>query len=119
MTDREKLIELLSADPCGGSDCCTCERIVHVDCYREQQADFLLANGVTFATDTNAGSKWIRVEERLPEDLENVLTCDHKRNIHIMRHHHDFKDPFGIAKNNMSYYPVTHWMPLPEPPKED
>ena len=29
-------------------------------------ADHLIANGVTFATDNNVGSKWIPVSERLP-----------------------------------------------------
>lgn len=62
-------------------------------------------------------NKWIPVTEMLPENYEAVLTFD-GRSIHIMAHHHDFKEPFGIVKGNfMGYAPITHWMPLPEPPK--
>lgn len=36
-------------------------------------ADYLIANGVTFATDNHVGGKWIPVTERLPELGENGL----------------------------------------------
>ena len=109
---REKLVELLN----NHYDCCDipdCEG----NC-RECIADYLIANGVTFATDKNDGGKWISVKERLPEDYEKVLTCDHKGNIHVMAHHHDFIAPFGITKHDFRYFPVTHWMPLPSLPEE-
>jgi hypothetical protein len=35
--------------------------------FAEVIADHLIANGVTFATDNNAGSRWIPVTERLPD----------------------------------------------------
>lgn len=62
---------------------------------------------------------WIPVTERLPEDYEKVLTCDHKGNIHVMGHHHDFIAPFGITSHDPRYFPVTHWMPLPIRPGEE
>ena len=83
-------------------------------------ADFMIANGVTVADgmDTDVPAGWIPVTERLPENYEAVMTCDEKGRIHIMAHHHNFQTPFGIVKGNfMGYSPVTHWMPLPEPPK--
>lgn len=61
MTDREKLIELLLSGEktvqcehspevnCDGMKCAFCERV--------EIADTLLANGVTFAADTNDGAK--------------------------------------------------------------
>lgn len=62
--------------------------------------------------------EWIPVTERLPENYKAVLTCDERKIIHIMAHHRDFKAPFGIVKGNfMGYAPITHWMPLPQPPK--
>ena len=89
-------------------------------------ADYLIANGVTVqepqkqeskGVEIDQFNKWIPVTERLPKNYEAVLTFD-GRSIHIMAHHHDFKDPFGIAKGNfMGYAPITYWMPLPEPPK--
>lgn len=60
-------------------------------------------------------SEWISVKDRLPEDGVRVLTaCDDgivRLNINkggfpaVINRQHKFSD-------------VTHWMPLPEPPKE-
>ena len=50
---REKLIEILLGKP--------------NKCTFEQLADFLIANGVTFATDNNVPTKWISVKDRLPD----------------------------------------------------
>lgn len=58
-----------------------------------------------------AASPWHRVEEELPKQGEWVLvkSC-------LVRMMTDF-----IDKNGRWYRTpgVTHWMPLPEPPKED
>lgn len=62
--------------------------------------------------------KWISVEERLPETGLFVICCAkgylprigtgwYDSNLKIW--HLDFA----------SYHPVTHWMPLPKPPKEE
>lgn len=83
-------------------------------------ADHLLANGVTFATDNHVGGKWIPVTERLPE-TEKVLITNGDI---VMR---GYRRPDGVWKygvethevwENMSLRPITHWMPLPAPPKE-
>lgn len=107
MTDREKLIELLfEAEGLVNNDSPTLEQI----------SDHLIANGVTFATDNNVGDKWIPVTERLPDDdipsaaylcywCGHVQICKYWRT----RKHFEFN---GRAMN------VTHWMPIPEPPKE-
>lgn len=62
--------------------------------------------------------KWISVEERLPEKCEYVL-C-------IVRYGEDaWNYELGFMLNNAWVHPgrcegvVTHWMPLPEPPKEN
>ena len=69
-------------------------------------------------TDTNVGSKWIPVTERLPEKGEVVLACGKR---------HATSGMFqGASRNNPKLWhwksntlkEVTHWMPLPEPPKE-
>lgn len=108
MTDREKLIELLkvpihprvAADPA------------------EVVADYLLDNGVTFATDTNVGSTWISVEDKLPEPgvvvlVHSKLGCTYFS--HRLYNHVEGK-PFVIEYSGG--WEVTHWMLLPEPPKE-
>lgn len=104
MTDREKLTQLIYDNPEQYLSEGTCREI----------ADHLLANGVTL-------QKWIPVSERLPDTSGDYLTrCHHYRN-------GDWSEvvPFDVDKNYFAdldgyYYPfVTHWMPLPEPPKEE
>ena len=101
MDVREKLVELLRA-------------AIHNDLNAfsktEEIADHLIANGVTV-------QEWISVKDRLPEDMVDVSTCDEKGNIHIMWHHHEYQYPFNIGRNDIRYFPVTHWCYLPQPPK--
>ena len=65
-----------------------------------------------------AQPKWISVEERLPEIGVNVLT----RTVGLL---HPISTGWysPTRKNwcldNGSTLKVTHWMPLPEPPKEE
>ena len=69
------------------------------------------------ATDNNVGHKWIPVTERLPEKNTSVLVYyKHGRNIFW----YDGKDGFCDIDEygmNVPDNTVTHWMPLPEPPK--
>ena len=100
MDVREKLVELIESARYWGSN--TSEEI----------ADHLISNGVTV-------QEWIPVTERLPE-AGGYVVCIAKRN------------PFSrfmpmvarIEKNGLAnpiteqyISEVTHWMPLPEPPK--
>ena len=101
MDVREKLIEILRkpifphelADP------------------TEAVADYLLDSGVTV-------QEWISVTERLPEKGEEVLVFDTRENwtgFAWLRPDETwtalgFDFPFDLGE-------VTHWMPLPQPPK--
>ena len=102
MDVKEKLVELIESARYWGSN--TSEEI----------AENLIANGVTV-------QEWISVKDRLPEAGEYVV-CIAKRN------------PFSrfmpmvarIEKNGwvnpiteQYISEVTHWMPIPQPPKGD
>jgi len=58
---------------------------------------------------------WIPVEEKLPEDGQEIIAWqDHEphciRTVYLEHIYHGFKTVlYGSI--------VTHWMPLPEPPK--
>lgn len=79
----------------------------------ESIADHLIANGVVV-------QRWIPVTERLP-GTEKVLITNGDI---VMRGYRraDGVWKYGVETHevweNMSLRPVTHWMPLPEPPKE-
>lgn len=58
-------------------------------------------------------SGWISVEERLPERGESVLVYSSKDNPIV-----ECRDLVTYMRMG-NYAGVTHWMPLPEPPKGD
>ena len=99
---RDKLIELLMDMPFGNSTYEEEER------HMEDLADYLIANGVTV-------QQWIPVSERLPEYEEPVMGWDAElRDMGIVNFiYGKFLDIIDMSETN-----VTHWMPLPEPPKE-
>ena len=108
MTDIEKLTELLRP------------WTAHLSLVAAKD---LIAKGVTFATDTNAGSKWISVEDEMPHaeygESDNVLTVGGLGIVEML-----YFDggcwcyPTGepVFYEDPSWR-ITHWMPLPEPPR--
>lgn len=75
------------------------------------------------AKDTNVPSEWIRVEERLPETRHAVLVyTPYHKNIWAASMHEDGNwyiwSPGGKVLLDPDWNgPITHWMPLPEPPE--
>ena len=64
--------------------------------------------------------KWISVEDRLPEHCMYVLCCGARGgmfvgNVSTVKHLDDKVKAF--QHGGQERY-ITHWMPLPEPPKE-
>ena len=108
---REKLIELISESRVTDTADSVCIN------GSEYIADHLIANGVTV-------QKWIPVTERLPNDNERVLVCY----INPLRKDRPPRMMVGegtstqIVKGKVylwcgGWRSITHWMPLPEPPK--
>ena len=107
MDVREKLVEILKQAPFEGK--------VLDEWWWEEKikriADHLISSGVTV-------QGWISVRDRLPEKGEEVLVFDTRENwIGFAWLRPDetwtalgFDFPFDLGE-------VTHWMPLPNPPK--
>ena len=66
----------------------------------ENAANILIDNGVTV-------QEWIPVKDRLPDVGKFVLIYNEINGVRL-----DYHDGATFG-----YYDVTHWMPLPEPPK--
>lgn len=62
--------------------------------------------------------RWISVEERLPEKGDVVLAMWHGE-MEFARYAPHRLGWYNLATRYDSPNAVTHWMPLPEPPKEE
>ena len=111
MDVREKLVELLQSAP---ADIIGNHGVVAL-------ADLLIANGVTV-------QEWISVKDRLPDNKEYdwVLAQVVEDNgfMHIptvMEYRQSkndwFEETYGWISEHNGAFTVTHWMPLPQPPK--
>ena len=72
----------------------------------EAVADYLLDSGVTV-------QEWISVNDRLPEEDETVIICTDKNFIYAG----ELIGDTWFLDNDSWTATVTHWMPLPQPPK--
>ena len=102
---REKLIELIGSTEYGNKSLIgnTFQKG-----FIEKIADHLIANGVTV-------QQWISVKDRLPEEGQSVLTC--KNGICDIQTYEKRRNGWLCKGWFWSMATVTHWMPLPQPPK--
>ena len=111
MDDREKLVELLDIIIQPG------QRTLG------DIADHLIANGVTV-------QEWISVDDRLPDNKEHdwvlAQVVEDNGYMHIpkvMEYRQSkndwFEETYGWLSEHNGIFTVTHWMPLPHPPKEE
>ena len=85
-----------------------------------------------FAKDINVPSKWIPVTERLPEELPKdssqwservrpsvdvLVKIEGLQELQTAWYSYSYKDWTDVREEH-GFTGVTHWMPLPEPPKE-
>lgn len=77
-----------------------------------------LAEAFHIMQDLPAAQRWIPVTERMPDAYYLVWATDGK-DVGIASFQR--KGNFWLGDDNFSDYQpeVTHWMPLPEPPKEE
>ena len=126
MDVREKLVEILGVNRCPEDGCDLCDYADFDDCRAHFLADYLVACGVTV-------QEWISVDDRLPSDEQDVLVIAHGwggRLVYVGSHKRVEAQKSwltGITNKSSewslwgwSYLKepmVTHWMPLPQPPK--
>ena len=99
MCVKKKLVELLDTH---------CDYAGHVDCQDDCTkclADHLISNGVTVQT-------WISVKDKRPQQSDGKVLAFTHFGFSICRVRDD-----GILSGMHANW-ITHWMPLPEPPKE-
>ena len=106
---REKLVELfdLAARVCNKTNCDKCRYFTEPSCTDQLTVDILIHNGVTV-------QEWIPVTERLPEKSGEYLTyCGDYDGVCVL--YYEVLKTKG--KWRTRWKEVTHWMPLPTPPK--
>ena len=87
----------------------------------EAVADYLLDSGVTV-------QEWISVKDRLPDNKEHdwvlAQVVEDNGYMHIPKvmeyrqaKNDWFEETYGWLSEHNGVFTVTHWMPLPKPPK--
>lgn len=123
MDMKEKLVELLcKVQDYGTKNSCEGWSVT-VECKdNETIADHLISNGVTvvdkFAT---TEQQWISVKDRLPEQTDPataVLGITERGRCHIVYYLKGVtSEEFTGFYDACAKREITHWMPLPQPPK--
>lgn len=76
-------------------------------------------NRKEYVPDTNVGNKdrWVSVEERLPEDKQQVLVTNWDHSVFPARYDENGKR-FVDIRNSLVLPLILAWMPLPKPYRE-
>ncbi len=102
---------------CNSASCTGCALYGFYDCgsiINPQAADMLEKLAAEKGTQK---PEWISVKDRLPEKNSIVLVCmdNGQYKVVLTSHLSSYGEWISYDKNRK----VTHWMPFPEPPKED
>lgn len=62
--------------------------------------------------------EWISVKDRLPESCETVLIYSANERFVSTGYYWSAEKRWNQIGNRFLLFTITHWMPLPEPPKE-
>ena len=87
--------------------------------------DFPLLQQAADAIEELSKPRWIPVTERLPENDQDVLVMVHWRDYpeNTMCYGRKYKTRWYLWNGELGElikgFDITHWMPLPQPPKEE
>jgi hypothetical protein len=125
---HEELVKSLRQ--CAEASCAGCKNeFVEIGCrgkLQREAADAIESTNKAYQMISEAyeaevtKKNWIPVTERLPEKYTAVLAAGNGEvacGLFV-----GFAEPAHVASwdlDNVAAEPVTHWMPLPEPPKEE
>ena len=126
LEEVKKGLEVCGADECHGE---------HTGCPYKDDAFCIMhicCDALAYITQLEARvPKWISVEDRLPDPSTYVLALTAPgalsvgQNVIVADYIHPKSEDHGVFVIAYTPYadqyilPVTHWMPLPEPPKEE
>lgn len=65
---------------------------------------------------TDSADSWINCKYELPQHLKNVLVCT-KNGVIIEAYYDEDRKEWTITNSDSRIANITHWQPLPEPPK--
>ena len=103
-----KMVELLEPHMSGLAceyESGSCELTSCRSCNARNIADHLIANGVTV-------QEWVSVEDRLPEENTTVIVATDDGIVFQCLYSYDGWDLWDDNDVN-----ITHWQPMPQPPK--
>lgn len=125
----KKELERCTTYICGFPYCEGCLYGIDAEKVESDCVDALLKDALAYIQQLEAAQpKWISVKDRLPEDNLNVLVYaigNNKNSVIAMTGYTHNMYGYNIEgwRSPWQYffyeYKITHWMPLPEAPKED
>lgn len=102
---------------CASGECFNCSQYTDTTnasvCSKELMKQ--AADAIVKLTDIRVG-KWIPVTERLPEEYTTILFVSGSGQVHVGYYDSEHK---GFCDMTGFRYVCTHWIPLPQPPKEE
>lgn len=105
-----KMVELLEPHMSGLAceyESGSCELTSCRSCNARNIADHLISNGVTV-------QEWVSVKDRLPEENTTVIVATDNGIVFQCLYSYDGWDLWDDNDVN-----ITHWQPMPQPPKGD
>ena len=100
----------------------TCGDCIHADVCKEVNGGWFSSKNPAYCKlfkNKDVPNKWISVEEQQPKGEVLAFSSECCEMLIGYVHGDGTVDGWCCESDEETLYGVTHWMPLPEPPKED